>query len=166
MRYNELYIIETGVKEKLKKKIKKCNLLFRASEHGYGAKDFHYKCDGRKNTVTLVETTAGKRFGGFTDVGWDSETNNYKNSNNGFIFSLDDKAIYYMKNNYIIYCSSGYGPTFGSGYDFCICDNCNTKNYSNNNTDSAYDTNGEKHAMTGTYNFLVKDYEVYQLEFE
>ena len=71
-----------------------------------------------------------------------------------------------MQNNYIIYCSSSYGPTFGNGYDFYICDNCNTKNDSYNNTDSSYSTNEKKCAMAGTYNFLVKDYEVYQLEFE
>ena len=166
MKYNELCLIQTGVKYKLNKNIKKYKLLFRASKDGFQAKDFHSKCDGKSNTVTLVETTTGRRFGGFTDVNWD-QSNNYKTGSNGFIFSLDDKAIYYNKNsNYNIYCNSSYGPTFGGGHDFYLCDECNTNNSSYNNTDHSYDTKGLKSAMAGSYYFLVKDYEVYQLELE
>ena len=80
---------------------------------------------------------------------------------------MDDKSIYYNKNSsYEINCNSSYGPTFGGGHDFYICNNCNTSNSSYNNSDYSYNTIGKKNAMAGTYNFLVKDYEVYQLEFE
>ena len=166
MKYNELNLIETGVKNNLNKKVKKYTLLFRASRDGFGASNFHSKCDGKSNTVTLVETLTGRRFGGFTDVAWD-QSSGYKSGSNGFIFSLDDKAIYYNKNNsYNIYCGSDRGPTFGSGHDFYICDNCNSRNSSYNNSDSSYGTNGKKNAMAGEYNFLVKDYEVFLLELE
>ena len=30
--------------------------------------------------------------------------------------------------NRAIYCDPRYGPVFGSGYDICICDNCNCDN--------------------------------------
>ena len=166
MKYNELYLIENGVKEKLKKNIKKFKLLFRASNDGFSASNFHSKCDGKSNTVTLVETLNGKRFGGFANNAWD-QSSSYKTGSKGFIFSLDDKSIYYNKNSsYEIYCNSSYGPTFGGGHDFYICNNCNTSNSSYNNSDYSYNTIGKKNAMAGTYNFLVKDYEVYQLEFE
>ena len=79
MKYNELYLIETGIKTKLNKKIKKFTLLYRASNEGFLISNFHSKCDGKKNTVTLVETLNGKRFGGFTDIAWD-QCNNYKSS--------------------------------------------------------------------------------------
>ena len=166
LRYNELYLIETGVKTKLNKNIKKFTLLFKASNEGFLASNFHSKCDGKNNTVTLVETLNGKRFGGFTDIAWD-QSSSFKHGSNGFIFSLDDKSIYYNKSNQNeIYCQSDYGPTFGGGHDFHICDKCNTSNSSYNNSGSTYDTKGKKFAMAGVYNFLVKDYEVYQLEFE
>ena len=166
MKYNELFLIENGVKTNLKKNIKKFTLLFRASKDGFSASNFHSKCDGKNNTVTLVETLNGKRFGGFANNAWD-QRGGYISGSNGFIFSFDDKSIYYNKNSsYEIYCHSNYGPTFGGGHDFYICDNCNSSNSSYNNSDNSYNTNGKKCAMAGTYNFLVKDYEVYQLEFE
>ena len=166
MKYNELFLIENGVKANLKKNIKKFTLLFRASKDGFSASNFHSKCDGKNNTVTLVETLNGKRFGGFANNAWD-QRGNYISGSNGFIFSFDDKSIYYNKNSsYEIYCHSSYGPTFGGGHDFYICDNCNSSDSSYNNSDHSYNTNGKKNAMAGTYNFLVKDYEVYQLEFE
>ena len=166
IKYNELNLIETGVKNKLNKKIKKYTLLFRASKDGFKAGNFHSKCDGKNNTVTLVEATNGKRFGGFTDAAWD-QSNSYKTGSNGFIFSLDDKSIYYNKNSaYNIYCNSIYGPTFGGGFDFRLCDNCDSSNSSYDNSGHSYETNGKKYAMAGEYNFFVKDYEVYLLELE
>ena len=120
---NELNLIEKGVQKNLKKKIIKYTLLFRASKEGYRASNFHSKCDGKSNTVTLVETMTGRRFGGFTDDQWD-QSSSYKTGPNGFIFSLDNNEIYYKKNNqYNIYCHSGKGPTFGGGHDFYINDN-------------------------------------------
>ena len=166
MKYNELNLIETGVKKNLNKKIKKYTLLFRASNDGFSASNFHSKCDGKNNTVTLVKTSNGKRFGGFTDAAWD-QSNSFKTGSNGFIFSLDDKSIYYNKDsNYNIYGSSSYGPTFGGGHDFYLCDNCNTNNSSYDNSGHSYETNGKKYALAGTEKFLVKDYEVYLLELE
>lgn len=166
MKYNELFLIENGVKANLKKNIKKFTLLFRASKDGFSASNFHSKCDGKNNTVTLVETLNGKRFGGFTNNAWD-QRGDYISGSNGFIFSFDDKSIYYNKNSSCeIYCQSNYGPTFGGGHDFYICDNCNSSDSSYDNSNHSYNTNGKKYAMAGTKNFLVKDYEVYQLEFE
>ena len=46
-------------------------LLYRASEHGFGSKDFHYKCDGQANTLTILKAN-GFTFGGFTSAAWDS----------------------------------------------------------------------------------------------
>ena len=73
-------------------------MLIRGSKDGFSAKDFHSKCDGKDYTVAFIETKNGRRFGGFTEVKWDqSET--WKKGPNSFIFSLDNKEIYYIKNN-------------------------------------------------------------------
>lgn len=165
MKYNGLKLIENGVKNKLGKKIKKYNLLFRASENNYRAANFHTKCDGRNNTLTIVETKNGRIFGGFTDASWNQNSNGYISSSNGFIFSLDNYDIYYNSNSsYSIYSHSSYGPYFGSG-DFIICDNCNANNSSESMGNSYYN-NGKKYPLTGYSSFAVKDYEVFQLEFE
>ena len=161
----EINLIEKGVQKNLKKKINKYTLLFRASRDGYRTSNFHSKCDGKSNTVTLVETMTGRRFGGFTDAQWD-QSGNYKTGSNGFIFSLDNNEIYYNKNNqYNIYCHSNGGPTFG-GNDFYICDSCNSDGSSYDNSGNSYETNGKKNALAGSYNFLVRDYEVFQLELQ
>ena len=163
---NELNLIEKGVQKNLKKKINKYTLLFRASRDGYKASNFHSKCDGKSNTVTLVETMTGRRFGGFTDAQWD-QSSSYKTGSNGFVFSLDNNEIYYNKDNsYNIYCNSSYGPTFGGGNDFYICDSCNSSNSSYDNSGNSYETNGKQYALASSYNFLVRDYEVFQLELQ
>ena len=129
--------------------------MYRASRDGFATSNFHSKCDGKSYTVTFVETLIGRRFGGFTDQSLD-QSNNYKTGSNGFIFSLDNKEIYYNKN----------GPSFGGGHDFYLCNNCNTSYSSYDNSDHSYQTNGKKYAMAGTNNFYVKDYEVYQISLD
>ena len=166
IRYSELSLINDGIKHKFNKKITKYELLFRASRDGFASSNFHSKCDGKSYTVTFVESLIGRRFGGFTDQSWD-QSGNYKTGSNGFIFSLDNKEIYYNKNSsYNIYCNSGYGPSFGGGHDFYLCNNCNTSYSSYDNSDHSYQTNGKKYAMAGTNNFYVKDYEVYQISLD
>ena len=162
----EINLIEKGVQKNLKKKINKYTLLFRASRDGYRASNFHSKCDGKTSTVTLVETTTGRRFGGFTDAQWD-QNSSYKTGSNGFIFSLDNNEIYYNKDNrYNINCNSSYGPMFGGGCDFYICDSCNSSNSSYDNSGHSYETNGKQYALAGNSSFLVQDYEVFQLELQ
>ena len=161
----EINLIEKGVQKNLKKKINKYTLLFRATKDGFRASNFHSKCDGKSNTVTLVEATNGRRFGGFTDAQWD-QTGNYKTGSNGFIFSLDNNEIYYNKNNsYNIYGGSDRGPAFGGGHDLYISDSCNSSNCADNSGHS-YDTYGKKYALAGSNDFLVRDYEVFQLELQ
>ena len=150
----------------MNKEIKEYKLLYRGSRDGFGAKDFHNKCDGYKYTVTFVKTKEGRRFGGFTDAIWD-QSGSWKTGSNGFIFSLDNKEIYYNKNSsYNIYCRSDLGPTFGGGSDFHISDNCDKNNNSYDNSNHSYDTNGKKYAFAGTYNFYIENYEVYKIDLE
>ena len=54
--------------KKINKENKKIviNLLYKASADSDSASAFHEKCDHAKNTIVLVETKDGKRFGGYT----------------------------------------------------------------------------------------------------
>jgi hypothetical protein len=49
-------------------------LLYRGTEHGFRVSHFHNKCDGKPNTVTIILTTNGFIFGGFTPVAWNSNS--------------------------------------------------------------------------------------------
>ena len=182
IKYNEYNVIESWIRKVLGKNVKYFNLIFRASRNGYRAEDFHQKCDGKKNTIVVVQARNrkrfggftivvvqarnGKRFGGFTEAKWD-KSNGYKTGNHGFLFSLDKREIYCNKNNnYDIYCYSDKGPTFGGGHDLFIDDNCNKNNENYDNSSHSYDTDGQKNALAGTKYFYVEDYEVYQLDLE
>jgi hypothetical protein len=57
---------------------KSLTLLWRGSRDGFGADDFHGRCDGHAPTLTLIEDTEGNIFGGFTPVKWESGEWQYK----------------------------------------------------------------------------------------
>ena len=65
----EKYIIRKFFKNR---KIKTARLLYRASDHQFDIKNFHEKCDGISNTLTLIWTEFGKKIGGFTPLDWNS----------------------------------------------------------------------------------------------
>ena len=44
-------------------------LCYNATSHGWGAKTFHDRCDGKKNTVTIIQKHQYV-FGGYTDIPW------------------------------------------------------------------------------------------------
>ena len=166
IKYEELNLIEEGIRKNLNKRIKEYRLLFKAKRDGFGSRDFHSKCDNKRYTVSFVKSKEGRRFGGFTGLEWD-QSENYKKGTNGFIFSLDNNEIYYNKNSKCnICCYSVYGPTFGAGCDFHISDNCDKNNISYDKSGISYDTKGKKYALAGTCNFYVEDYEVYKIELE
>ena len=98
----------------------KWSLLYRGTRDGFGSKDFHSKCDGHYNTLTIVKTKgSGFIFGGFTAVNWES-SGEWKSDTNAFIFSLTNKdnSLLKMKvdpdkHHRAIFCHSECGLTFG-----------------------------------------------------
>jgi hypothetical protein len=47
-------------------------LLWRGTRDGFAATEFHRRCDGHSNTLTVVLTTRGFVLGGFTPLAWES----------------------------------------------------------------------------------------------
>jgi hypothetical protein len=152
---------------------KRFTLLWRGSRDGFGAGDFHGRCDDHANTLTLIEDTARNIFGGFTPVKWDSK-GGYKadRSLKSFLFSLKNPhnfparkfALKAEKRDEAIYCNSAYGPHF---HDIGVSDNCNTKTDSyTHNFGRAY-ANGTgldgKTFFTGSNGFIVKEIEVFDI---
>ena len=107
----------------------KWQMLYRATRDGFSAANFHSKCDGHSNTLTIIKSTNGNVFGGFTTLPW-SQITNYANDSQAFIFSLINNFGEPMKFDCkvpksAIYFNSAYGPTFGGGNDIYISDNSN-----------------------------------------
>lgn len=57
----------------------------------YGSK-FSCKCDGVKNTLTVVKTTSGNVFGGFTEQPWNSDAKHVTDPNSFILVSSTKKT--------------------------------------------------------------------------
>mgnify|MGYP002624472679 CR=1 FL=1 len=97
--------------------IKNCkvsfNLLYRASRDGDSPKDYHNKCDGKTNTLCVIQTRKGCQFGGYTEVTIDSSGSDYKDPN-AFVFSLNKNKIYenLRKEDSAVCHNKNWGPIF------------------------------------------------------
>jgi hypothetical protein len=148
----------------------KWNLIYRASQDGFEAVNFHKKCDNKPNTLTFIKTTNDYVFGGYTEQTWNS-IGGYKADPNSFIFSLinkDNKPIKIKwSQNYGIFCHNSYGPTFG-GTDLIIADKSNTNSDSSSylgrsytHPDYAYGSNEAKSFLAGSNKFQISEIEVF-----
>ena len=169
------------------KKIENIVLIYRGSRDGFQAKTFHEKCDYKGETLTIIESTDGYIFGGYTEINWDStvwngrigEKNNSRRDGTGndFVFTLKNPhgirpSKYNMKKSFLshsICCDANLGPIFGCN-DIRIEDNCNTtKNrftfYDFEKGEYCFhDTTGKKRLLfTGNTSFLVKEIEVFNV---
>ena len=156
-----------NIKEEPEKKNIKMTLLYRLTSDGDSASTFHSKCNNKGYTLSLIRSTKGFRFGGFTTQSWTS-SGSYINDVNAFVFSLDFKECYFTYEGVnAIYDNSSYGPTFGSGQDFLIANQC-SQNYSSYcNFPYSYGGGivGNRILTGGYYCFKVQEIEVYKIEF-
>jgi len=155
-----------------KERNKRWRLLFRASKDGFASTQFHAKCDNKGTTVTVIHSTLNHVFGGYTALPWQSYGDAYQQDPKAFIFLLRSSNKLYKKPqkwtvkvvSTSVYHSSGYGPTFGGGFDFYLCSGCDTTNSSYSNAGNSYNCPTDQTLLAGSYNFMVKDYEVYQIK--
>ena len=97
------------------------SLLYRSSRDGHGNLSFHSKCDDKGCTLTVIETTCGRIFGGYSNTPWKGGGGKWVSANKAFLFSLGDspcKMKLKNANDSRAVCNySSYGPTFGSRHD-------------------------------------------------
>ena len=141
------------------------NILYKASIDSDKAQAFHDKCDNAKNTIILVKSGDGKRFGGFTSCDWKGHQIE-KNDRNAFVFSFDRMQIYdIIPGQGAIICCQDYGAIF-SGQQILIYDDAFTKGGTTCERSRNYNTN-EDYELTGGYGqFEIKEIEVYEVDLE
>jgi hypothetical protein len=146
----------------------KFKLLLRGSRDGFTADKFHEICDNQSNTVTIIKVEdSNEILGGYNPIAWEqgeSDDSSYLNSGtakNSFIFSF--KNCYDIKSYILsrvkdvyhaIWNSSLLYSSFGSG-DLALIGNigkCSNGNY-------------EKHIRETADEFIVEEYEVFQIAF-
>ena len=89
-------------------------LIYRASEHGDNAEDFHERCDDYEGSLIIIKTKDGNIFGGYTSVSWDPEDEAEKKDEYSFVFSLNLDKLYFEsgEKEYSIFCDRNKGPCF------------------------------------------------------
>ena len=141
------------------------NLLYKASVDGDKASAFHEKCDDAQNTIVLVETKNGKRFGGFTTCSWSGNCVD-KNDPQAFIFSFDKMKTYdNIPGDEAIGCYPKFGPIF-LGCQIKIFDNAFTKGGTTFEKELNFNTEEDYELTGGDRVFEVKDIEVYEVILE
>jgi hypothetical protein len=72
---------------------KELECVYKASQDGWSAIDFHQKVDEKGSSLVVALTRSGKVFGGFNPLGWRS-TDDYYNSNAAFLwFAAANTAV-------------------------------------------------------------------------
>ena len=143
----------------------KFELLWRGTTDGFGASIFHLKWDNKGTTLTKILSNKNYIFGGYTTQTWAGTGYCYDQS--AFIYSLTNKTKHNKQKSKSssIDRYPGYGPRFGLN-DITICDNCNTSNSSYSNGNHTYELPSNcdnKTYLAGSYNFTVKEIEVYSV---
>ena len=148
------------------KKITK--LLFKAKRDGDKASDFHSKCDNMGPTVTIIQTTTGERFGGYTSKNWTTPPSFiWPGDALAFVFSLNLKEKFPIKiADQAIGHYNNKGPVFGYGHCIDISSGCLDNSSSYHATSGSYEGTGDQIKLTKEKNFTVADYEVFQIKFQ
>ena len=145
----------------------KLSLLYKATIDSDFSNKFHEKCDNNAPTITLVKTEDGLRFGGYTTQTWNNDEE-CKQDDEAFLFSINLRKKYEIKKGTecAIYCGGEYGPTFGEGFDLCLCNNFMGVNGSYSNFPKSYGKGSSTNELTErNKNFRINDVEVYLVNF-
>ena len=139
--------------------------LFDSDTFGDSASAFHKNCDYKFNTISVVETSSGHRFGGYTSECFESPNEYFdKKDNLSFVFSLDKQKTYdVIKGKYAISCDKNYGPYFRDDH-ICIVDEFFTKESGTCIKGKGFNTSKNYELNSGKKYFTVKRLQVFQIK--
>ena len=141
------------------------NLLYKATIDSDKASVFHDKCDEASNSLVLIQSGNGKRFGGYTSCSWEGNSID-KQDENAFVFSLDKMEIYdIIPGEDAIGCYPKYGPVF-LGCQIRIFDDFFKEGGTTFEKGVNYETKEDFELTGGLKKFEVKEIEVYSVELQ
>lgn len=162
------FIID-NISKRVNRKIKEIKQIFKASSNGDNINAFHDCCTYVQNMFVLILTDEKKCFGGFTRAEWNNN-NKYKPDDIAFIFSINNREIYPILNEYKKMAINCYDDIYTSvfGNDIYICD-CFFSTNGNITQEGFYDYSNSKikgdYKLTGKKYFSVSELEVYEITF-
>ena len=143
----------------------KLDLIYKASTDSDSAESFHYHCNKATNSIVLIETLNGKRFGGYTSQSWEGDGEQKKDPN-AFVFSLDKMEAYkVIPNKEAIGCYPDFGAVF-LGCQIRIYDNAFKNGGSTFTKGVTYLTNEDYELSGGEKTFGIKEIEAYSVTIE
>ena len=152
--------------------ISNINLLYKASKDGDDLISFYEKCENKGATISLIQTTKGRRFGGFSRAEWILPKNDYMNykDTTAFLFSLDDLKKYkILRPEYAIACYHfGDFLVYGNNNDYkgiFLTNDFNGFRGSENLSSRVYDVSSD-FCLSGEDKFSIEEVEVFQIIFE
>ncbi|CDW81058.1 tldc domain-containing protein [Stylonychia lemnae] len=152
-----------------------CKLIFKATNDGFTASNFHQKCDNKGPTISFIQSEHGQVFGGYTTVSWTTPDNNNKlnNDNDAFVFSLSKNTLHKQYQNFdnAVLHYKDWLMLFGSSHDIFISNDCNNNSNSGCNLGYTYmppqgfkyGDQQSKDYLGGSKEFKVIEIEVYQV---
>ena len=141
------------------------NLLYKATIDSDKASVFHDKCDEASNSLVLIQSGNGKRFGGYTSCSWEGNSID-KQDEDAFVFSLDKMEIYdIIPGEDAIGCYPKYGPVF-LGCQIRIYDEFFKNGGTTFEKGVNYETKEDFELTGGLKKFEVKEIEVYSVELQ
>ena len=160
--YSEFDFIIHYLKKKFNKEIIDSIRIYQATENGATAADFHRECDQNTNIIVLIKTNDGKKFGGYTSVGFSNFYRSY-HDDTAFLFSINKREIYpNIKGKSAVDSFYNFGPCF-SGDSIKIYDNFLKNGGVTVKNSGNFETNEEFQINDGKMAFGVEEIEV--LEF-
>ena len=160
----ELKLITKKIKKKKSTRMI-IDLLYKASIDGDSAQVFHQKYDKAKNTIVLIETKNGKRFGGYTTCNWSGNCIEKKDSE-AFIFSFDKMKTYdNIPGDNAIGCYPKFGPVF-LGCQIKIFDDAFVNGGTTYEKELNFNTTEDYELTGGDKTFEIKDIEVYEVIYD
>ena len=143
----------------------KLDLIYKATTDSDSAESFHYHCNKARNSIILIETLNGKRFGGYTSQSWEGDGEQKKDPN-AFVFSLDKMETYkVIPSKEAIGCYPDYGAVF-LGCQIRIFDNAFKNGGSTFTKGVTYLTNEDYELSGGEKQFGIKEIEAYSVTIE
>ena len=128
-------------------------------------------CDGKSNTVSVVQTVKANKFGGYTETLIDNGNLAYKDPNS-FIFSLNKQKIYenLNKDGNVFRYYKGYDPYFVGGFitfDTQFYRNNNNYVYDRASSSNFFSKNEKEYEINnGEQFFAIRELEVFEIFLE
>jgi hypothetical protein len=151
-------------------RIKQINLLYKASVDGDTCESFFNKCGNKGATISVIKSSKGKIFGGYTKAEWTDKKGVLRlYDNTAFLYSLDNMEKYnILKPELAICCYPGDNCiVYGNNSDnngICLRPNFLTKINLESHGSRVYDV-PQNCYLSGEKMFTIEDVEVYQIIF-